>query len=92
MTIKNGTTIHLQAVAMKDPGTGWIEICKLHPVQADLVTNQVKLAWLTRYPLPRKVIVDKRNEFLTEFETMIKADYGTKKTLLLQETHKLILY
>ena len=36
----------------------------------------MELAWLTRYPLPSKVIVDCGNEILTEFKTIIQADYG----------------
>ena len=37
---------------------------------------QVELAWLTRYPLPNKVIVDRGNVFLAEFREMITNDYG----------------
>ena len=56
--------------------TGWIEICTVQSARADLLSNIVELAWLTRYPLPSKVIVDCGNEFLAEFKTMIQADYG----------------
>ena len=44
--------------------------------RADLVANQVELAWLTRYPLPEKVILDRGNEFLAEFKELIEKDYG----------------
>ena len=44
--------------------------------RADLVANQVELAWLTRYPIPNKVIMDRGNEFLAEFREMIINDYG----------------
>ena len=43
---------------MIDPGTNWIEICTVPSACADLVSNIVELAWLTRYPLPSKVTVD----------------------------------
>ena len=43
--------------------TAWIEIRAVPTIQADLVANLVELAWLTRYPLPSKVIVDRGNEF-----------------------------
>ena len=39
-----------------------------------LVSNIVELAWLTRYPLPSKVIVDRGNEFSAEFETTVQAN------------------
>ena len=45
---------------------------------ADLVANQVELAWLTRYPLPTKVIVDRGKEFMADFKSMIEKDYGIK--------------
>ena len=50
--------------------------------QANLVSNAVELAWLTRYPLPNKVIVDRRNEFVAEFKTMIQTNYGIKVNLI----------
>ena len=76
MTTKSGKSIYLQAVTMIDPATGWIEIRTVPSARADLVANQVELAWLTRYPLPNKVIVDRGNEFLAEFREMITNDYG----------------
>ena len=76
MTTKNGKTVYLQAVTMIDSATGWIKVCLVTSARADLVSNIVELAWLTRYPLPSKVIVDRGNEFLAEFKTMIQANYG----------------
>ena len=61
---------------MIDPVTGWIEIRTVPSACADLVSNIVELAWLTRYSLPSKVIVDRGNEFLLEFKTMIQANYS----------------
>ena len=61
---------------MIDLATDWIEICTVPSARADLVSNIVDVAWLIRYPLPSKVIVDSGNEFLAEFEIMIQADYG----------------
>ena len=46
--------------------------------RADLVSNQVDLAWLARYPLPSKVIVDSGHK-LAKFKTMIQAAYGIKE-------------
>ena len=53
---------------MIDPATGWIENCMVPQAHADLVSKIVELAWLTKYPLLIKVIVDWRNEFLAEFK------------------------
>ena len=46
--------------------------------RAHLVANQVELAWLTCYPLPDKVIVDRGNEFLAIFREMVTNDCGIK--------------
>ena len=61
---------------MIDPAIGWIEIRTVSLARADLVSKIVELAWLTRYPLPSKVIVDRGNEFLAEFKTLIQANNG----------------
>ena len=79
--MKSVKSIYLQAATMIDPAAGWIEIHTIPSVQADLVANQVKLAWLTRYPLISKVIVDRRNEFLTKFREMIVNDYSMNVNL-----------
>ena len=59
---------------MIDPATGWIEICMVPFVCADLVSNIIELAWLTRNAITSKVIVDHGNKLLEEFKTMIQAD------------------
>ena len=76
MKTKNGSTVYLQAITMIDPATGWVEIRAVPSARADLVANQVELTWLTRYPLPEKVILDRGNEFLAEFKELMVNDYG----------------
>ena len=80
--------------------TSWIELHIVPLVQADLVANQVELLWLTHYPLPNKVIVDRGNEFLSEFREMIINDYSIMVTsvtsrnpqanAILERVHKII--
>ena len=76
MTTEKGSTVYLQAVTMIDPATGWVEIRAVPSARADLVAQQVELGWLTWYPLPETIILDRGNEFLTEFKTMVEQDYG----------------
>ena len=78
MTTKSGKSVYLQAVTMIDPATGWIEICTVLLAWTEFVANQVELAWLTCYPQPNKVIVDRVNEFLAEFRAMMINDYCIK--------------
>ena len=72
---KKDRDIYLQAIIMIDSATGWIEICSIPEVRADLVANQVKLVRLTRYPLPNKITVDRGKELLAGFKTMMTNDY-----------------
>ena len=76
MTTKKGKTVYIQAVIMIHPATDWIEIRTVPSVRVDLVSNIIELAWLTRYPLLRNIIVDRGNKFSAEFKSMIQADYG----------------
>ena len=66
----------LQCVTMIDPATGWFEIAAIPNKQADTVANAVETTWLTRYPWPKKIIYDKGKEFMAEFASMVKNDYG----------------
>ena len=72
---KKDKDVYLQAISIIDPATSWIEICSVPDVGADLVANQVELAWLTRYPLPNKITVDRGKELIAEFKSMMANDY-----------------
>ena len=77
---------------MIDETTGWIEIGTAPSARADLVSNQVELAWLICYPLPNKVIVDSGNEFLAEFREIRINDYSiTVKPIAFRNIMKLFI-
>ena len=42
----------------------WIEKRSVAEARADLVANQVEPIWLTRYPLPNKITVDRSKDLL----------------------------
>ena len=67
---KKDKAINLQAITMIDPAIGCIEIRSVPEARADLVADQVELAWLTRYPLPHKITIDRGKEFIAEFKTI----------------------
>ena len=83
ITTKSGRSVYLQAVTMIDLATGWIEIHTIPLAQADLVSNQVELAWLAWYLLSNMVIVDKGNEFPAKFREMIINEYGIMVKLII---------
>ena len=50
---KKDEDFYVEAITLIVAATGWIEIHFVpEVVKADLVANQVELAWLTRSPLP----------------------------------------
>eukprot|EP00957_Ditylum_brightwellii_P051867 3933745-Ditylum_brightwellii.AAC.1 len=72
------TTVVLNCVTMIDPATGWFEIKETMTRSSDIVTNIVEQTWLTRYPWPQKVILDRGTEFVKDFITLIWDEYGIK--------------
>ena len=74
------STVELWCVTMIDPATGWFKIREVPGTKcADVIANIVEQAWLTRYPWPQQVILDRGTEFLAEFATMVVQDYGVKR-------------
>ena len=80
--------IFLRAITMKDSTLNWIEIRSVPEAIVDLVANQVELTWLTRYPLPNKIMVDRGKELSAEFKTMIANDYGIPCSPARARNHK----
>ena len=71
--------LSLWAVTMIDPATGWFEIKQVDNKESHTVSEAVEQTWLTRYPWPTNIILDRGTEFMGEFKRMIKEDYGIKK-------------
>ena len=90
---KGKKPLELWCVTMIDPVTGWFEIREVPGTKrVDFVANIVEQAWLTRYPWPQKVILDRGTEFMAEFRKMIQDDMASKRNLEQKEIHKLMLY
>ena len=83
-TIKqpNGNKLQLWCVTMIDPATGWFEMAEIPSKDAYTVADVVERTWFMRYPWPTKVIIDRGTEFLGEFATMIKEDFGAVKAVI----------
>ena len=56
----------LHAMTMIDPATGWFEIVPIPTKRADYIANLLEQTWLTRYPWPTEVRMDKGKEFAGE--------------------------
>ena len=74
--------IALHCLTMIDPATGWFEIARIDSRRADYMANYLEFAWLTRYPWPSEVVLDRGSEFKAEVKTMLHAEYGCKAKLI----------
>ena len=65
-----------------DPATGWFEIARIDSKRADYIVNYLETHWLTRYPWPTEIVLDRGTEFKAEVEATIKDEYGVNKKLI----------
>ena len=77
---ENEVTLH--AMTMIDPATGWFEIVEVPNQRADEISNALEHVWLTRYPWPTEIVLDRGNEFKREVLAMLKNDYGITMKLI----------
>ena len=61
---KHKPDLQLKAVTMIDPATGWFEIATYDDKRSMTVANIVEHTWLSRYPRPSEVTVDRGKEFI----------------------------
>ena len=72
----NNQTETLHALTMIDPATGWFDMTAIKTKSADEIANKIEQTWLTKYPWPNKVILDRGTEFMKEVIPMLEQDYG----------------
>ena len=64
---------------MIDPATGWFDMTEINTKRADVIANKLEQTWLTKYPWPTQVVLDRGTEFMAEVTTMLQEDYGIKR-------------
>jgi hypothetical protein len=74
--------VQLHCLTMIDPATGWFEIAEIPTKKADDVVNILEFSWLTRYPWPTEIILDRGKEFAAEVQRTIKNEYGITRKLI----------
>ena len=75
----NGLKVKVRAQTMVDPVTNLVEIARVHSTKCKENTDTFVNTWLSRYPLPQKIVNDNGPEFIGhEWEFML-ADWGLKK-------------
>ena len=79
---KGKSEMILHCLTMIDPATGWFEIVEIPHKQADVVINILEFQWLTRYPWPTEVVMDRGREFAAEVSQTLTHEYGCAKKLI----------
>ena len=79
---KKGTNVTLHCLTMIDPATGWFEIAEIPIKQADYIANVLEQVWLTRYPWPTEIRMDRGSEFAAEVSEAITEEYGIERKLI----------
>jgi hypothetical protein len=74
------TTLH--CLTMIDPATGWFEITDIPNKRADYIANMLEYTWLTRYPWPTEIRMDRGKEFAAEVSAALKDQYGIVRKLI----------
>jgi hypothetical protein len=77
---KDPFTLH--CMTMIDPATGWFEIVEIPNKRADYIANILEYTWLTRYPWPTEIRMDRGSEFAKEVKTTLDEDYGIKRKVI----------
>jgi transposase InsO family protein len=76
----NNSVLH--CLTMIDPATGWFKIAEIPAKTADVIINVFEQEWLTRYPYPIEVLMDRGTEFMGEVKKTLCQDYGARIKLI----------
>jgi hypothetical protein len=76
---KGKKNLILHCLTMIDPATGWFEMAEVKDKSAFEVAEKAEIIWLTRYPWPTQIVLDRGREFMGEFVKLIQTQYGIKR-------------
>ena len=79
---ERSTQVILKCLTMIDPATGWFEIVEIPNKKADHIANILEYHWLTRYPWPTEIRMDKGKEFAGEVQAALKDQYGIDRKII----------
>jgi hypothetical protein len=79
-TGKHKTVLH--CLTMIDPATGWFEVVAIDEKKADEVVNRLEFTWLSRYPWPTEIVMDRGKEFAAEVRDTLNHECGIMRKLI----------
>eukprot|EP00957_Ditylum_brightwellii_P183334 13965164-Ditylum_brightwellii.AAC.2 len=77
---------------MIDPATSWFKITEIKTKRADVVSTAKETTWLTRYPYPAQVVLNRGTEFIAEFTEVMASDYEVKEKPITVRMLSLLYY
>jgi hypothetical protein len=69
-------------MTMIDPATGFFDIVDIGQKSADVIANWLEIHWLSRYPWPTEITMDKGSEFAAEVRDTLKDEYGFVRKII----------
>jgi len=79
---KPETYIKFHCMTMIDPATGFFDIVDIGQKTADVIANWLEIHWLSRYPLPTEITMNKGSEFAAEARDTLKNEYGFVRKMI----------
>ena len=58
---------------------GWFDMTSIKTKQADVIANKLECAWLTKYPIPIQVVLNRGRDFMAEVIFLIHEEYDVKR-------------
>ena len=78
VTTNTGKLLSLSCKTMIDPATGWFEIKEMKDTNNSADASRIfNNEWLSRYPRPKRVVMDNGSEFKRDFKPLLQT-YGIK--------------
>jgi len=65
-------------MTMVDPATGFFEMVEIGEKTANIIANWLELHWLSPYPWPTEITMDKGKEFAREVIETLTNKHGIK--------------
>ena len=61
---------------MIDPATSWFDMASIETKRVDIIANKLEMTWLTKYPRPTQVELDRGTEFMAKVISLLRDDYN----------------
>jgi len=69
-------------MTMIDPATRFFDIVDIGQKSADMIANWLEIHWLSRYPWPTEITMDKGSEFAAEVRDTLKDEHGFVRKII----------